>query len=870
MCTLTLALLVVTAAAEQSVSAPVNPFPRTIIPSLLLEWSFDRDAEGWQAANQCQLHVAEGKLKIRSTGEDPYIVRNTDLPRGEYILQLRARSRTDGHGAVYWATDKSPHMSEQRSAHFQMQHDGQWHDYTTRLATDGKLTALRLDPGTAPGEIELDYIKLLSVGRHPLAVEQVSVAGNVVRAVVRNHGRRPLEFTCAGKSHRVWPDSDLTIEQPLKADQPLEVVRLELQSPGLPPVARTVMIHHPAAQTQWLELRPAPGAPQAEPRAEKPPSEPPAKPEAQAAPNIPLLRMRLAADGSVAQILLGEQLVGFVGPLVHFDGRLPRLTAVARQHEAILEGDGLRATIALSGDTLVFDIHSQQPCEGPVVRALGGLEGGLFAGLEYLGKGEQSSSALDIETDARLRFAPDVMNVTMPLMAFVTEKVSLALTWDDMSLQPMYATPNFFDGTVDHRMALRGKRISAVLRVCRQPLEELILWAVRRRGLPPLPKAPRTSEEQYRLCLSALRGPLRNEHGWGHCVEPNWPRQPFADMASTVFRLSGEIPDLPQLVPGGAHVPNGTIYFVTGRAEKWLAEQRAHIRRIINGQREDGSFRYDGPFRRGHYEDTASGHCARPAAELLELARATGDREALQAGLRTLDYMKRFRVPRGAQTWELSLHTPDQLASAYLVWAYVRGYELTGRQDYLDEACRWAASGLPFTYLWSNQPVMAYATVPVYGATNYRWPLWIGLPVQWVGGVYAYALAMLAPHDNTLDWKHVAWGILISAEQQQYPDGPHAGLLPDSFVLRTQQRQGPNINPCALVSLRMVLEGKVDFLAVASDGKRRVAAPFPVTIEDGVARIRAPQGLKYQLLIDGNRIVEVHSRGEDAIDLSKD
>ena len=859
---LTIALVAMAAGADEALSAQVNPVPRTIVTSLLLEWSFDRDTEGWQAANQCELQAAEGKLRVRSTGEDPYLVRQVDLPAGEYIVQLRARSRTDGHGAIYWATDRSPQMSEQRSAHFQMQHDGQWHEYAVRLAADGKVTALRLDPGTAPGEIEIDHIRLLNVGRHPLAIEKVAVLTDRVQAVVRNHGQRPMEFTSGGKLFRLPAGGEVTVEQPLAADTPLEVVKLELQCVGWPPVVRTVMVHHPQVQTQWLELRLKPARPQ--------PKEAAAPDEKQTPqPSGPLL-VRLAADGSVGRIFWQGRLVGLIGPLVHFEGRLPKLTATASAHEAILEGDGVRVSLELVGDLLVFSIHSQQPCEGPVVRALGGLEGGLFAGLEYLGKGEQSSSALDIETDDRLRFAPDPMKVTMPLMALVTDAASLALTWDDMDLQPVYATPNFFDGTGDHRMALRGKRIAATLRVCREPLESLILWAVNRRGLPPLPKPPRSSQEQYRLCLTALGGPLRNDQGWGHCVEPNWPRQPFADMASTVFRLSGEIPELPTLVPGGAHVPNGTIYFVTGRAEQWLAQQRKHIRHIINGQRQDGSFRYDGPFRRGHYEDTASGHCARPAAELLEFARITGDREALKAGLHTLEYMKRFRVPRGAQTWELSLHTPDQLASAYLVWAYVRGYELTGRREYLDEARRWAASGIPFTYLWGNQPVMVYATVPVYGATNYRWPVWIGLPVQWVGGVYAYALTMLAPYDKSVDWQHLAWGILISAEQQQYPDGPHAGLLPDSFALRTQQRHGPNINPCAIASLRMVLEGKVDFLSVAADGKHRVAAPFPVTIGDGIARIRAKAGLKYQVLIDGKRIVEVHSRGEDTIRLAAD
>ena len=106
--------------------------------------------------------------------------------------------------------------------------------------------------------------------------------------------------------------------------------------------------------------------------------------------------------------------------------------------------------------------------------------------------------------------------------------------------------------------------------------------------------------------------------------------------------------------------------------------------------------------------------------------------------------------------------------------------------------------------------------------------MWVGLPVQWVGGVYAYALTTLAPHDKSLDWNHLARGILISAEQQQYPDG------------------------------------QVDFLAVAIEGRHRVAAPFPVTIRDGKAHLEAQAGLKYQILVDG-KVVDVASQGKDVV-----
>ena len=235
--------------------------------------------------------------------------------------------------------------------------------------------------------------------------------------------------------------------------------------------------------------------------------------------------------------------------------------------------------------------------------------------------------------------------------------------------------------------------------------------------------------------------------------------------------------------------------------------------------------------------------------------------------MKTLEYMKRFRTPRGAQTWELSLHTPDVLASAYLVWAYVRGYVLTGENEYLKLARRWALSGIPFVYLWERYPVMRYATPPVLGATNWKAPLWIGLPVQWCGGVYAYALTLLAPHDDTLDWSHLARGILLAGEQIQYPDGPLVGCLPDIFELPGQRRAGPSINPCALVSLRLALEGQVDSLSVATGGGHRIVAPFKVTILQGLAHIEGRAGTRYQVVIDGEHVIDVDSKDRDVVAL---
>ncbi|HWY76540.1 MAG TPA: hypothetical protein VN281_13030 [Verrucomicrobiae bacterium] len=92
-----------------------------------------------------------------------------------------------------------------------------------------------------------------------------------------------------------------------------------------------------------------------------------------------------------------------------------------------------------------------------------------------------------------------------------------------------------------------------------------------------------------------------------------------------------------------------------------------------------------------------------------------------------------------------------------------------------------------------------YATIAVYGATHWQAPDWIGLPVQWCGLVYSDALYRLA--ECIWDpWRHIADGITLSGAEQTcaFAAPQRAGLLPDSFVLATQHRNPPFINPATL------------------------------------------------------------------------
>ena len=850
-CLAFLCLATLAATADELSGPPVNPFPRPVMQRpLVVEWSFDQNIDGCQALHACRIEGRDGMLCIEANAGDPYLL----LPplakpiAGPIELTLRVRGDSEGAGQVYWISQQHPQWAGDQFTANEIKFDGQWHEVTFAIDTDDTLTRLRLDPSTGPGWIEVDHITVRRVIRHPLTISAVQVHGREITATVDNLGDQPLVFSAYGKSHRLEPRTHANITANVSGQQPFELLPITVEAENLPPVQRAIVVHHADVQTNWVTLREGD------------------------------ITLQVDPAGHGARIERGGQLIGVIAPLAWNRQTLPSLKLVKHHdHEVTFGGDSIeRLSLRLTGSEIAYTLQAADELEGPVVRATGSLEQGLLAGVEYLGHGERSSSTLDIETAEHLRYEPPLRHVTMPLMAFVTDTASMAMTWQDMTNQPVYATPNFFDGTDDHRMAMRGKTIHATIKLDaaymdQHGIESAIEWAVRKHGLPEVPTPPRSEDEQWKLCMAALDGNLRNEKGWGHCVEDRWPRLPYGAMASTVWRLTGKMPDLPKLLPwGGSHLNDPAAFFITGQTHQWRDHLRQRTANLIREQQPDGSFRYQGKYLKGHFEDTASGHCGLRAAQLLEAAYYTGDRDALAAGLKALKFCKRFRTPRGAQTWELSLHTPDIMASGHLCKAHVLAFRLTGDKAHLTAARRWAMTGIPFIYQWSDRPVMMYATIPVLGATDWRGN-WIGLPVQWCGLIYAEAIDLLADHDATFDWRRVARGITVVAEQMQYPDGPHIGCLPDSFALADQTRRPWDINPCATIYMHKRLAGQPVGVYVAADDHHRVVAPFPVTLDAGVARIdprHVPPGLAYQLLINGEQIINVSADNGPTIPLN--
>jgi hypothetical protein len=352
------------------------------------------------------------------------------------------------------------------------------------------------------------------------------------------------------------------------------------------------------------------------------------------------------------------------------------------------------------------------------------------------------------------------------------------------------------------------------------------------RGLPAVPLAGMSEADYYTLAAHGwLDSRIRAGNLYRHAAWPSFGPQPAADAALYMDWLALKVNDpdlakrlresakeaLTQVAPANrnasqvGHVRYPVPALVYGGVRENAEQALNHARALLRRFGPDGSVHYQKPasgldYGKTHFSTEANGLTAQVVHTLLEAAAFAGDKSLINDALRQLRALDKFRntVPRGAQTWEIPLHTPDILASAYLARAYTLGFELTGEPGFREQARYWAWTGVPFVYLTppTDQPVGLYSTIPVLGATGWVAPVWIGLPVQWCGLVYADALYRFARHEPSAPWKQIADGIAVGGIQHTYPSSQidHQGLLPDSYNLRLQGRNGPAINPATVLA----------------------------------------------------------------------
>lgn len=490
----------------------------------------------------------------------------------------------------------------------------------------------------------------------------------------------------------------------------------------------------------------------------------------------------------------------------------------------------------------------------PPLTAGGDKHQALFPGLEYL-ENEPSSSEADVIGRASQRQVPDSVKITAPMMVIEADKRYVGIVWQPANhFCALFDSPDRLFSSYGHVMGIlfpgsngdnreEGNLLPYFPETieANQPLVldatiiggegETVIPAVqqyvRLRGLPPVPDTGLEAQGYLKLAAEGwLESRIREGNFYRHAYWPNFGPHPAGDAAvwmewiaehTTDRQLTRRLQQAGQeaiatvareqyLFSRVSHVAYPVTPLLYGAVAEAVQSARNSALDLLKQVQPDGTVLYTprpgGPdYARTHWERTANGLTAQVVARLLEMALFCGDKELIQQAITRLDQLKRFdnTVPRGAQTWEVPLHTPDILASAHLVKAYVLGYDLTGNPKHLRRARYWAWTGVPFTYLINptGKPVGAYSTIAVLGGTNWQAPVWFGQPVQWCGLVYADALYWLARLEPKAHWKHIADGITAAGIQHTWKqdDPERKGLLPDFYHLREQRSDGPAINP---------------------------------------------------------------------------
>ena len=124
--------------------------------------TFGESVGGWIAQKDAEVSVIDGHLEIVSTGGDPILTTSAGLPQTSGPLELRVRLRSDASGffQVFWASGNKRGFAAARSAQFDVEHDGESHDYAVKFDPGGSLNALRIDPARAAGTIVIEAMSL--------------------------------------------------------------------------------------------------------------------------------------------------------------------------------------------------------------------------------------------------------------------------------------------------------------------------------------------------------------------------------------------------------------------------------------------------------------------------------------------------------------------------------------------------------------------------------------------------------------------------------------------------------------------------------------------------------------------------------------
>jgi hypothetical protein len=761
------------------------------LADIIIRWNFSNGLQGWTGNHHVEgLTSSRDGLSFRSTGVDPWIEGPPiDLP-GDRLTRVtvRMRSAANSTGELFYG----PYFQAGHSVQFTVHNDNLWHDYELIIVELlGAGTRFRLDPATTTGQI----------GVASITVETLTVYEDPPYQKPSRHGQargRAAEITSGSLKIKYFGAG--------VGDLAVEVAGQEMATA----YDRELIGALSDDTVEWLDLKNA-----------------------------------YVSAGDEDGIDLLAELTDSRGAVW-----LVRRTFRPGPIEGIVV---VESQVQVSEDRQIMCLPWLTLFPG-----LGTFESskdqGLFAGLEYLDD-EPSSSEADITTVEHIRRVPDPTKVTFPLMAIAAQGCYVGLIWEPSEwVGPLFDTPDTIFGSDAHVMGLTGPAVgkhrfenslvayTPIHLAANTPIAARI-WIVggedatvvpavqqyvRLRGLPPVPQIEGGLPEAARLLTHGwLDSGIRERGLFRHAVWGDlFGTGPAPDAAMFMDWLAASLDDddadlIEELsvtcemalasIPSSWHFDGGVSHVRPPAPPLLFGDVAAYVERRHNAaQNAIANFDSRGikiyqpgtvDYGKTHFADHANGYGAADLVTALEGATLRADAQWTEIALELLDKQTLLyanTVPRGAQTWEIPLHTPDILASGLLTRAYTLGYLISGREDYLEQARYWAWTGVPFVYLVNptTGAVGPYATIPVLGATGWQGS-WFGRPVQWCGLVYASALHQLGEYDPQGPWRQIASGITATGLQMAWPvdDVDRQGLLPDFFLLESQQREGPAINP---------------------------------------------------------------------------
>ncbi len=531
---------------------------------------------------------------------------------------------------------------------------------------------------------------------------------------------------------------------------------------------------------------------------------------------------------------------------------------------AALDGPDGGKLLDFSGPTLRAD--RDDPAADPLDRFA------VFGGLEFLEPGWRSSSDRAVGPKFADRWTPHPFKVCLPVMAVEAGGLTTSLMWqplepwseDEAMPTATFASPDFLDGQACHLMKLSAPSIPQWRQenedVARRPFamaagKRIALRYVlvgefdapaamaartwyRIFGLPRPPATPRDDRTTWNLYARHLGETMYwpEEKGW----RQHWylgQQSGFTPWMAAELLAHAAVTGDRQWVEA-AGIADKRIVETAGPLSERIADSTA-ADGAIRSVRPDGTWAYvntpkvreeakrmtAGTFDSlGEDGSTSLGTCAMNALPILHYALLTGRAEYIRAGVEALETMRQFRVPRGAQVWEVHKDIPDIRAAALAVEAYRLGYRITDDRRWLDEAGGWAWAGVPFLYSWEvpvdrnpghliasrdrnagfqqlgllplseafekpRRQVTPFGSIPVLGPTYYVMN-WFGVIVQWCGLEWALKVIELDRDRPDPLLRAIADGVVASGLQQTFDRPPWVGLYPDVWDTRTNTAQG--------------------------------------------------------------------------------